>query len=107
MTKPRRVALALLATFGVLLPAERASAWLLEQAAPAGPDSVQLTHFYPYASSYTQIDEGFAFDDDPLRGLPNAPYIMPIVVQPPPDRQALVLPRMTFVEEMCRSTEAL
>jgi len=89
----------------VLLVSANASALLLEKA--GGDDPFEFTHFFPYPTSYSYVDDDYAFDDDPLTAFINDPYFMPVVVQHVTVRRAMVRPRTTFVEEMYRSTEAI
>lgn len=80
-----------------------ASALLLENSAA----EEDLVFFYPYPTSFRDVDPGYAFDDDPLTAFVQEPYVMPIVVRHVPVRRVLVQPRTTFVYEMYRSTDVL
>ncbi len=99
-------ALGTLAAGLVLLISANASALLLEK---VGSDNWlgEFTHFYPYPTSYTYVDDDYAFDDDPLTAFITEPYFMPVVVQQVTVRRAMVRPRTTFVEKMYQSTEAI
>ena len=100
-----RAWLAAMAVVSVCLWAPDASALLLENSAEGGGD--ELVYFYPYPTSYREIDPGYAFDDDPLTAFVHEPYVMPITVRHTPVRRLLVQPRMSFVSEMYRSTDVL
>lgn len=90
----------------LLLSSSTASALLLEKMDP--DDGLMVfTHHYPYPTSFSQIDERYAFDDDPLSAFIEMPYFMPIVVERVVVRQSMVMPRTTFVEEMYESTDVL
>ncbi len=89
----------------VLLASAEASALLLDKAGSG--DAFELTYFYPYPTSYTYVDDDYAFDDDPLNAFIHEPYFMPVVLQHVTVRRGMVRPRATFVEEMYRSTEAI
>jgi hypothetical protein len=82
----------------------QASALLLDK---AGDDPVPYTVFYPYPTSYTYVDEGYAFEDDPLQAFQHEPLIIPIKVKKHNARPALIAPRMEFVKEMFDSAEVL
>jgi hypothetical protein len=104
-TWSRRAAGTVAAGF-VLLITANASALLLEKV--GGDDELsEFTHFYPYPTSYTYVDDNYAFDDDPLTAFINEPYFMPVVVQPVAVRRTMVRPRTTFVQKMYQSTEAI
>jgi len=72
-----------------------------------GSDPVEFTHFYPYQTSYTQVDERYAFDDDPLTAFVHEPYTMQIEVVRVTVRRSMVRPRTQFVDEMYRSADRL
>jgi hypothetical protein len=95
----------MMAAAGVLLVSADASALLMDKT--GADDMFEFTHFYPYPTSYTYVDEDYAFDDDPLEAFINEPYFMPVVLKHVTVRRAMVSPRTTFVEEMYRSTEAI
>ena len=101
-----RRAVGALATGFILLVSAQASALLLEKAGGDGGLS-EFTHYYPYPTSYTYVDDNYAFDDDPLMAVIKEPYFMPVVVQHVTVRRAMVRPRTTFVEKMYQSTEAI
>lgn len=84
-----------------------AHALLIDQGPAPGPLGVELTHHYPYPSTLTYIDEGYAFDDDPLTALVRRPYFMPVVLPAPVVRESLVQPRLTFVAEMVHSADGM
>ncbi|RLB64881.1 MAG: hypothetical protein DRI90_03495 [Deltaproteobacteria bacterium] len=106
MEKWSRRAIGALATGITLLVTANASALLLEKAGGDGGLS-EFTHFYPYPTSYTYVDDNYDFDDDPLTAFIKEPYFMPVVVQHVTVRRAMVRPRATFVEKMVQSTEAI
>jgi len=70
-------------------------------------DDVELTYFYPFTTSYRQVDPGYAFDADPLTAYVEEPYLMPLVVQHVPVRRSLVKPRISFVEEVAEIGDVL
>ncbi len=89
----------------MILATSTASALLIDNApAPDGP--VQFTYHFPYVTSYTHVEPRYAFDDDPLTAFRHVPYIMPIRVRPISERRSMVVPRMSFLPEMYKSTEA-
>ncbi|MBW2456384.1 MAG: hypothetical protein JRI68_17825 [Deltaproteobacteria bacterium] len=105
MGKWSRGTVGIMAAGWVLLMSADASALLLEKAGSG--DLFEFTYFYPYPTSYTYVDDSYAFDDDPINAFVNEPYFMPVVLQHVTVRRAMVRPRATFVEEMYRSTEAI
>ncbi len=84
------------------LTAPSASALLLEKM-----DEPVYTIFYPYPTSFTGVDPGYAFDDDPLSAILLEPYSMPLELYQVPSQQSLVEPRTTFVQEMVQSGDAI
>ena len=105
MGKWIRGAVGAMAAALVLLISANACALLLEKAGNGDP--FEFTHFFPYPTSYNYVDDGYAFEDDPLNAFVNEPYFMPVVLQHVTVRRAMVRPRTTFVEEMYRSTDAI
>jgi hypothetical protein len=89
----------------VLLATADASALLIEKV--DDEEGLDLTYYYPYPSSYTAVDERYAFDDDPLKAFVHEPYFMPVVVRRREVRRSMVEPRKTFVHEMVRSTDSI
>ena len=55
-----------------------ARALLIDNDEARHDDPLELTHFYPYPTVYTYVDEGYAFDDDLLEAFVLEPYEMPI-----------------------------
>ncbi len=91
---------------GLLLSPSTASALLLEKMDP--DDGLMVfTHHYPYPTSFSQIDERYAFDDDPLKALVHIPYFMPFVIDRVVVRRSMIMPRTSFVQEMYNSTNVL
>jgi hypothetical protein len=93
-----------------------AHALLLDNSMAAGdtPGSSELdsgdfefTYHFPYRTTLSFVDPGYAFDDDPLEALPNRPYRMPVIVKRLAIRRALVAPRTSFVQEMYDSADVL
>ena len=84
-----------------------ASALLFEATIEEDPTQFAITYFYPYASTYTQVDEPYAFDDDPLEAFIHEPFIMKIEVNRMSVRRSMVRPRASFVELMYESTDAI
>ena len=97
----KRRATALMAATVLLLATSEAFA-LLSQIDPG-----DLTYFYPYPSIYDDVDDGYAFDDDPLEAVVDAAHVMPLEIRHAPGRQPMVEPRRSFVEEMYRSASSL
>lgn len=69
--------------------------------------AVEFTYHYPYPTSLTYVDPGYAFDDDPLMAFPHIPYSMPVLIKRMAVRRAMVMPRSSFVQEMCDSADVL
>lgn len=89
-----------------------ASALLLEQAPIDGTEAVdgsdvEMTYHYPYPTTLTYVDPGYAFDDDLLQAFAPEPYQMPVIVERRAIRSAMVSPRTSFVEEMYDSADVL
>ncbi len=84
------------------LSAPDASALLLEKM-----DEPVYSIFYPYPTSFTGADPGYAFDDDPMNAILYEPYSMPLEVFHEQTQPSLVEPRMTFVDEMVQSGDAM
>jgi hypothetical protein len=100
--------LSVLAGAVVLLATAEAWALLIEKSDPGWPDDpLELTYFYPYPTTYRGADRGFAFEDDPLTAIVPEPATMKIIIRRTTVRRTMVLPRMNFVQEMYRSTEAM
>jgi hypothetical protein len=85
------------------LSAPDASALLLEKVS----EEPVLTVFYPYPTAFFGIDAGYAFDDDPLSAIVLEPFSMPLKVQHVRNEQSMVEPRMSFVDEMVQSGDAI
>ena len=68
---------------------------------------VEFTYHYPYPTSLTYVDPGYAFDDDPLMAFPHIPYSMPVIIKRMAVRRAMVMPRTSFVQEMYDSADVL
>lgn len=97
--------LGLAAAAAIVVSTSTASALLIDNTpAPDGP--VRFTYHFPYVTSFTHVEPRYAFDDDPLTAIRHVPYIMPIRVRPISERRSMVVPRMSFVQEMYKSTEA-
>ena len=95
-------ALFLAATF-LAVPSD-AHALLFENGI-AGED--ELIYHFPYPTTYTYVDQRYAFDDDPLNAFVHEPFFMPVVVKRTSVRRGMVMPRMSFVQEMYKSTDVL
>ncbi len=73
----------------------------------ASSPSDDIRYYYPFRTSYRQVDERYAFDDDPLSAFSNEPYEWHIELRRTEVRRGMVNPRTSFVPEMFKSTEAL
>jgi hypothetical protein len=92
----------------MLLGSEPSWALLIDKSSSDWPnDPLELRYFYPYPTTYRGVDEGFAFDDDPLKAAVDQPYTMPVKVRRVTVRHSMVLPRRNFVKEMFRSAESI
>ncbi len=105
MSRPRSFVLAALVVCAATSVSPRASALLTDKA--RGDDPMAYTVSYPYPTSYTYVDEGYAFEDDPLSAFQHEPFIMPIKVKKNNARPVLIAPRMSFVKEMFQSADRL
>jgi len=100
--------MALAVGLAVLTQAGEAEALLLDKAVSmADEEPVAFTYHYPYPTSLTYVDPGYAFDDDPLMAFPNVPYTMPVIIKRVAVRRAMVTPRTSFVQQMYDSTDLL
>lgn len=97
----------LTAVAGLALLAMTADAGASETGGTSVVDDVELTYFYPYTTSYRQVDPGYAFSPDPLRAFVREPYALPIVVPHVEVRRSLVKPRLSFVDEVARTGDVL
>ncbi|MCA9623960.1 MAG: hypothetical protein KC731_33285 [Myxococcales bacterium] len=81
--------------------------------AEAGPGDgstarkVEMTFHYPYPTTVTYVDPGYAFDDDPLTAFPSPPFEVPVRVRRVTVRRVMIAPRTSFVSEMFESTGGL
>ncbi len=69
--------------------------------------SDDLVYFYPYRTSYRQVDRRYAFDDDPLSAFTEEPLHWHVEVQHNSVRRGMSQPRTSFVPEMFKSTEGI
>lgn len=102
--------LAAVATFAcAVLAAPDASALLLdmEMDIEEASHSDDLVYFFPYRTSYRQVDRRYAFDDDPLSAFAHEPYEWNIKLYRTAVRRPMSGPRTSFVREMSRSTEGI
>jgi len=104
MTKLSAWCLAIAGLAATLLVSSPADALLVEKANATDAPS-RFTYFYPYRTSYTDVSDNYAFDDDPLRALVHQPYTLPISIKRVTERRSMVAPRVSFVQEMYKSTE--
>ena len=102
--KAAAVAVAALAILG-----SRSAFADVEPAAGCDPEGAVAGYycFYPYATSYTAIDPGYAFGADPVTGLVYRPRVEAVPARVHRSAPPLMKPRVSYADALASSGDHL
>jgi hypothetical protein len=72
-----------------------------------GPDVAGYYCFYPYVTSYAEIDPGYAFGTDPLGGRVYRPRVEAAIDRTRRPAPALLRPRVSYADHLLGATGEL